>query len=142
MSNNSHFAYTIHTLTFLASFPEPQSSAFIAASIKTNPVTVRRIIGVLREAGMVETTQGINGGATLHRPASEITLGEVYALIKEDMPFGLHPHAPSPECPIGRNIQGVLERIFGDMDSLITRALMKITIQDILEEVLTKEGLM
>jgi Rrf2 family protein len=141
MSNNSHFAYAVHTLTFLASFPEPQSSTFIAASIKTNPVTVRKLIGLLREGGLVETTHGSTGGAMLKKAPSQITLGEIYQLVKEETPFGLHPTPPAIECLIGRNIQGILERIFAETDSLIARALMKISIQDILDEVLQKEGL-
>lgn len=139
MSTNSNFAYAIHILTFLAQSTEPQSSAYIAGSLNTNPVTVRRLISVLREGGLVETVQGSTGGATLRQPADQITLADVYTLIKDEHPFGLHPSEPSPVCPIGRNIQQVLVRIFDDTDKLISRALQKLTIQDVVTEVMWYE---
>jgi len=139
MSTNSNFAYAIHILTFLAQADEPQSSAYIASSLNTNPVTVRKLMSVLREGGLVDTVHGSTGGAVLHKKAEDITLGDVYALVKDEHPFGLHPADPNINCPIGRNIQGVLVRVFNETDRLIARALMKVSIQDVLAEVLECE---
>lgn len=135
--SNANFAFAVHILTLLSSSEEPLSSAFIAASLNTNPVTVRRLTGVLREGRLVETTQGSQGGARLRRKPQDITLGDVYTAVKaEEYPFGLHPAAPSPECPIGCNIHKVLVKVFEETDRVIIRALMKLSIQDILDEVL------
>lgn len=140
MSTNSNFTYAVHILTFLAQSQEPQSSAFIAESINTNPVTIRKLMGVLREAGLVDTVHGSSGGAILKKSAAAITLGDVYMLVKDEHPFGLHPSDPNPNCLIGRNIQKILVRIFDETDNLIFRALMKISIQDIVDEVLVQEA--
>ncbi len=135
MSTNANFAFAVHILTLLSSTDEPMSSSLIADSLNTNPVTVRRLIGVLREQGLVETTHGSQGGATLRRLPADITLGDVYAAVKDEYPFGLHPSEPSPMCPVGCKIGKVLVRVFEETDQVITRALMKITIEDILSEI-------
>jgi DNA-binding IscR family transcriptional regulator len=131
MSANANFTTAIHILTFLASQNEPVSSAFLAASLNTNPVTVRRMISHLHDAGLVETVAGSQGGAILGRSADRISLADVYAIVKEELPFGLHPKPPAEMCPIGRNIQDVLKPLFYDIDGLIATALSKLTIQDI-----------
>jgi DNA-binding IscR family transcriptional regulator len=139
MSANANFTTAIHILTFLAGQTEPSSSAFIAASLNTNPVTVRRMVSRLREARLVETVAGSSGGAMLGQDASRITLADIYAVVKEELPFGLHPQPPSEMCPVGRNIQQILAPVFHDVDGLIATALKKLTIQDIWEEVVVCE---
>jgi len=139
MSANSNFSYAIHILTYLSSPGTVVSSAEIADSIKTNPVTVRRLIGVLREAGLVTTVPGSAGGAQLARPAAAITLGDVYSATKDEQLFGGHHNRPNIECPIGRNIEQVLLRHFGEVDEIVKRALMRVTIQDIMAEVMAGE---
>jgi DNA-binding IscR family transcriptional regulator len=135
MSANANFTTAIHILTFLAGQTEPTASSFIAASLNTNPVTVRRMILRLREARLVETVAGSTGGAMLGQDASRITLADVYAVVKEDLPFGLHPQPPSEMCPVGRNIQHILAPVFQNVDGLIAIALAKLTIQDIWDQV-------
>ena len=139
MSANANFTTAIHILTFLASQTEPASSSFIAASLNTNPVTVRRMVSHLREARLVETVAGSTGGAMLAQDAARITLADVYAVVKEESPFGLHPQPPSEMCPVGRNIQNVLAPVFREVDGLIAIALSKLTIQDIWGQVVVCE---
>ncbi|MBC8100582.1 MAG: Rrf2 family transcriptional regulator [Armatimonadetes bacterium] len=135
MSTNSNFTFAIHIVTYLAGAESPESSAQIAASMNTNPVTVRKLIGELRAGGLVVTVAGSSGGALLSRDASRITLGDVYALFKDEPLFGLHPSPPSQDCVIGRNIQTVLLRHFSELDALLSQALMRITIADVIQEV-------
>ena len=129
----------VHVLTLLAGADRLLSSAWIAGSVNTNPVVIRQIVGQLRAAGLVETLPGSTGGARLDKDAEQITLGDVYQLVKADTFFGLHPSEPSPYCPVGRNIQGVLVDVFGQMDELIAGALAGITIADVLQRVSAQE---
>ena len=71
---NSKLTVGIHILTLLASSPgEAQTSEYIAGSVNTNPVVIRRLLGLLREAGIVESQGGHGGGWRLQRPAERIT---------------------------------------------------------------------
>ncbi len=140
MSTNSQFAVIVHTLTLLACQQSPVSSAWIAGSVNTNPVVIRQVIGQLREAGLVETIPGSAGGAVLKKNAAEITLKEVYQLVKGDTFFGLHPNKPNSHCPVGRNIQDVLVGICDQMDCLIGGALAGISILDVVRQVSCREA--
>ena len=42
--NNGRFAVATHMLTLLALHPEPQSKIEVAASVRANPVTIRKIV--------------------------------------------------------------------------------------------------
>ena len=130
----------VHVLTLLAGADRPLSSAWIAGSVNTNPVVIRQIVGQLRAAGLVETLPGSTGGARLKQDAGQITLGDVYQLVKADTFFGLHPSEPNPYCPVGRNIQGVLVDVFDQMDELIAGALAEITIADVVQRVAAQES--
>ena len=118
MSQNSQFTLMVHVLTILAGAQHPVSSTHIAGSVNTNPVLIRQIIGQLRSAGLVETAPGSNGGAKLSKAAADITLNDVYQVVKSETLFGLHAKAPNPCCPVGRNIQAVLVDVFDEMDAL------------------------
>lgn len=125
----------IHILTLLANYDEPVSSSMIAGSVNTNPVTIRRALGRLREAGLVQTVAGAAGGALLARPADQINLAELYKLEREEHFFGMHPSQPNPNCPVGRNIQGILTGIYDHTEQLVVEELAQVTIADILKQI-------
>jgi DNA-binding IscR family transcriptional regulator len=140
MSTNSQFSIMVHILTLIACSDDPLSSAYISGSVNTNPVTIRRMVGELRVAGLVDTIPGSNGGTVLAKSPEQINLGEVYQLVKSETFFGLHPNQPNPYCPVGRNIQGVLKDLFTETDYLVYALLEKITIADILKQVKLAES--
>ena len=140
MSKNSHFTLMVHVLTLLVGAKNPVSSSRIAGSVNTNPVLIRQIIGQLRNAGLVETIPGSTGGARLSLAAADITLGDVYQLVKSETLFGLHAKTPNPHCPIGRNIQAILVDIYDEMDTLLYKELSSTSIADMLARVTDKQS--
>ena len=141
MSTNSQFTIMVHILALLANAREPLSSAIIAGSVNTHPVVIRQTVALLRDAGLVETLPGCSGGARLTREPAAITLCDVYRLVKAETLFALHPNAPNPLCPIGRNIQAVLVDVSAEMDTLLSKALAGISIADVLQRVSDQETL-
>ncbi|MDF2718835.1 MAG: Rrf2 family transcriptional regulator, partial [Paenibacillus sp.] len=84
MAINSRFAVGVHILSLLEINKEGRNtSEYIAGSVNTNPVVVRRITGMLSKAGLVRTSPGV-AGATLARPIEEITLYDVYKAVRDD----------------------------------------------------------
>ena len=77
---SSKLSVGVHILTLLAiKAGEPMTSAFIACSVNTNPVVIRRLLGLFREAGFVESKNGAGGGWLLVRDPKKITLVDVLA---------------------------------------------------------------
>ena len=73
MKISSRFTVAVHILSLVAiESNELCTSEWIAESVNTNPVVIRRIIGKLRNAGLIQVRQGL-GGATLQKPLKDIT---------------------------------------------------------------------
>jgi Rrf2 family protein len=109
---NTQFAVAVHALTLLANLPDdPMSSEEISASVGTNPVYVRRVLGRLRAAGYVASRPGVRGGWRLQREPVAVTLGDVWRVIEgNDSPL-LGVHHADPNCEVGQDIQRTLEAI-------------------------------
>ena len=141
MKDNSRFVLAIHTLTLLAEKGVSLPSSFIALSAGVNAVTVRRVVGQLRNHGLVETTTGSGGGTSLAKAPAQITLRDVYLAVRDDDagPFGTYPDAPSPECRVGRNLQVALIGLLDDAVQNMIATLGTITIADVLAAVERRE---
>ncbi|MFE9750514.1 Rrf2 family transcriptional regulator [Saccharothrix saharensis] len=140
MGVSSKSAVAIHALTMLARWDDKSlTSAEIADSLRSNPVLVRRILGSLRVAGLVWSTEGRHGGWSLARPASGITLYDAYAALEEGPLLSGHPHPPSAECEVGRNMQRLLEVEFRDAERAMAERLGRTTIADLVRQVLASE---
>lgn len=137
---NSRFAVALHTLLLLATNTQgPVSSDYIAGSVGTNPVLIRRLMGDLRAAGLVDSRAGAAGGFVLARPAERIGLDEIYGAVEGDPLFSRHGNA-NPKCPIGRAVGPLLDRVLGEAESAMLHSLKRTTLGDLInsQEVLTQ----
>lgn len=140
MTTNSRFTVALHVLTALANRADTlQTSETIAASVCTNPVVIRRVLGELRRAGLVESHAGNRGGWKLLRSPARISLRHVYEAVQEGLPFALPAHAPNQDCCIGKHITATLTAIFCGAECALMEYLEQITIADILRSVEEKE---
>ncbi|GHG18282.1 putative HTH-type transcriptional regulator YwnA [Deinococcus indicus] len=136
---NSQYAVAVHVLSLIDRFPEHSSSADMALSVGTNPVVIRTVAGQLRRAGLIRTRQGV-AGASLSRPASQITLLDVYRAVNgEDRVFRLHER-PHPSCPVGANIQATLEDRFGRAQAALEAQLARSTLADVTADLACRAG--
>ena len=112
MQISSRFTIALHIFTCVDVFTDEYkvTSDFLAASINTNPVIIRKILTQLKNAGLIRVARG-TGGIGLTRSLSEITFLDVYQAIDPvengDL-FHFH-EAPNPQCPVGRNIHALLD---------------------------------
>ena len=84
MNCNSRLSLALHTLSHMAAEPSKiRTSAHIADHAGTNPVFVRRVLGKLREAGLLISEKGHSGGWILAKAPSDITLADVYFALDE-----------------------------------------------------------
>lgn len=134
MRSATRFAIAIHILSLLEMSQEKDiSSDRIAGSIGVNAVIVRNITALLRQARLVHTQQGVSG-AQLTRPATEITLLDVYQAVEtDDELFPVHAH-PNPNCPVGANIQTTLTYVFREAQQAMEARLGATTLAQVVQD--------
>jgi DNA-binding IscR family transcriptional regulator len=126
----------VHVLAVLAyKDGDRVTSEFLARSVNTNPVVIRRLLLALQHARLVETRKGAGFGSRLSRSAARINLGEVFRAVEQDEAFCLPPKRPNPACPVGHCIQAELERIFGSALKALEQDLTRTTLTDVLKTV-------
>ena len=126
----------VHTLALLARYEEkPVNSEFLACSIKTNAVVIRRLLSELARSNFVVSQTGANGGTRLARAPEKICLLGVYRAVENGQVFALPRNAPDKKCDIGRNIEAVLCEIQNCLDAAIEDALGKMTLADIVRKI-------
>ncbi len=137
MQISTRFSMAVHTLLVIGYFAPEQraTSTFIAKSVNANPVVIRRVLGQLKDAGLVEVEMGL-GGATLARDAEQITLLDVYRAVEssEEHPFNFHED-PNPACPVGRNIHAALDGELDAAQAALENRLAQTTLADLLDRV-------
>ncbi|MGQ7277774.1 Rrf2 family transcriptional regulator [Brevibacillus thermoruber] len=130
---STRFSIAVHTLSLIAVSPNDCTGDFIAGSVNTNPVVIRRIMGMLKKAGLVDVRPGV-GGASLLKAPSQITLLDIYRAVnvtEENQLFRIHEN-PNIRCPVGRNIEQVLQAELRDAQSAMEQRLAQTTLADLI----------
>lgn len=131
---SSRFSIAVHILTLTAMSDVSCTSHYIASSVNTNPVLIRRIIGNLKKAGLIDVHAG-TGGTSLQKDLSEITLLDVYHAVdvtEDNTLFNFHKG--NIQCKVGANIESILGRAFKNAQTAMENELSLVTIQDIIDE--------
>lgn len=138
--HTSKFTVGLHLLTLIAIHADEGGCSFgskeASTSVNTNPVVIRRILGTLREAGIVKSKAGRAGGWTLARDPKRITLADVYAALEQESTmFGMHSQAPCKTCPVGKNIPDMLRLEYGKAEIAMLKELRKTTVADMAKQI-------
>ena len=137
---SSKLTVSVHILTVFALKPgESLTSEFLAASVNTNPVVIRRLLGPLRAAGLVESKAGACGGWSLLRDPRQIRLLDILQAVEpQNELFAMHRSEPNPECPCGLHIQNVLTEVYRNVQEVMVRQLADYTIACIASKIRTR----
>lgn len=136
MQFSSRLPVAVHILLAIAVFDgkEKTTSEFLAGSVNVNPVVIRRTLGQLKSAGLVQVKAG-EGGAFLAKAPQEITLLDVFQAVEEEQAlFHFHDN-PNPDCPVGRNVHAVLDQRLEDVQAAMKSQLAATTLQMLLDDV-------
>lgn len=137
MQISSRFTMAIHMFACIDTFQDMKmTSDFMAGSIGTNPVIIRKLLQQLKAAGLIEVTRG-TGGVAITRPLNEITFRDVYNAVEcnpnEDL-FRFHEN-PNQKCPVGRNIHHVLDDKLSAVQNAMEKELAGITLADVKNDI-------
>lgn len=131
MKRNSRLSLALHTLGHMARDPDRmRKSADIAAHAGTNPVVVRRVLGSLREAGLLVSESGHAGGWRLARAPQEITLADVYLALDERL-VAPEPDTQAHNCSVEHALHSRVAKVMAEVEQSLIQKLSETTILSI-----------
>ncbi len=144
MRMNTRFSVAVHAMTLIAlnsiKYKDiSTTSEIMALSINTNPVVIRRMIAMLKKAGLVEVKAGV-GGAALKRAPKDITLLDIYNAVKtseDDALFAVHKN-PNLKCYVGAHILDAVAPPLLDAQKALEDRLAASTLQEVIRPIAEK----
>ena len=138
MQISSRFTIALHIFTCVEMFKNKYkiTSGFLAGSINTNPVIIRKILTQLKNAGLINVVRG-TGGIEVTRPLKEITFYDVYEAIEpveNNELFNFHKD-PNKECPVGKNIHKLLDGKLKNIQNAMENEMRKYTLEGLGNEI-------
>lgn len=137
MQISSRFTLAIHIFACIEVFQDDYkvTSDFLAGSTNVNPVIVRKILGQLKGAGLVEVARG-SGGASIPKPLDEISFLDIYHAVEcigNGELFHFHEN-PNRACLVGKNIHTVLDDKLMRVQKAMECELASITLADVMRD--------
>ena len=131
MKRNSRLSLALHTLGHMAGAPDRvQTSAQIADHAGTNAVVVRRVLGKLREAGLLISEKGHAGGWRLARAPEEISLADIYIALDEQLVSTTDESAAS-HCSVEYALHKRVVGIMTDLERSLVERLGATTLAEV-----------
>ncbi len=127
----------LHCLLFIYEYGEKAkvTSELLSRSTGINAVTIRTIMSALKREGIISIKHG-TGGATMNCLPGEISIYRVYKALEPDFLsklIGVHS-SPSSLCPIGQNIQTVLDNCYEKVRNDLRKSLENLTLDEIISD--------
>lgn len=135
MRVSTKFSDSIHLLSFISVFRSAKlTSEFIASSIKTSPVVVRRLIGELRTAGIIAQSAD-SRYPRLARTPQEISILDIYMAIEGTKHLFNVDEDTNPHCPVGAHVPTVLGALYSEAEAAAFGQLGRTTLQDVIDRI-------
>ena len=104
------------------------TSDVLAQCMSTNPVVVRRTMGLLREAGYVDSERGHGGGWTISADLEQVTLRDLFVALGEPAVFALGHKQENPQCLVEQAVNAALDDAFAEAEALLLDRFGKVTL--------------
>ena len=137
MQITSKFTIAVHIITAIDYFKDSEkvTSNFLAGSVGANPVIVRNVMGNLKEAGIIDISQG-KSGIALAKRLDEITFYDIYKAVdsvNEEGLFHFHEN-PNANCPVGRNIHKAMDHRLADIQIAMEEEMKSMTLAGVVSD--------
>lgn len=121
---DTKFAVAVHILILISESSKPINSEQMAESVGTNASYIRKILALLKKAGIVDGHRGISG-YSLTIPSEQLTLLKIFRAVTDEQKIHLldiHQN-PNDKCIVGHHIKPVLTDMFADIEESFARSL-------------------
>lgn len=127
--------YGLAAMTYIAASYEsgkPITIISISEKLGISKIYLEQVFSLLKRAGLVSSLKGSQGGYQLSREPKEITAGDVLMSIEASLVDKAEDTA-KVKAPM---LDAALKRVvFDAMDEAVSKALEKVTLEDIVHEV-------
>jgi DNA-binding IscR family transcriptional regulator len=131
MKRDSRLSAVLHALLHMAERTEPMTSEELALCLSTNPVVVRRTMGLLREAGLVASARGHSGGWHIKADLSKVSLRQLHAALGEPALFAMGNRHENPACLVEQAVNAALNDAFDDAEALLLERFASVSLADL-----------
>ncbi|MGG6893161.1 RrF2 family transcriptional regulator [Rhizobium sp. BR 315] len=131
MKRDSRLSSVLHALLHMAGQDGPVTSETLAQCMNTNPVVVRRTMGLLREVGIVSSAKGHTGGWTIAADLGAVTLRQLHEALGEPAVFAIGNRNETPECLVEQAVNSVLDDAFAEAEALLLKRFETVTLADL-----------
>ncbi|MCP9625707.1 Rrf2 family transcriptional regulator [Rhodopseudomonas palustris] len=128
MKRDSRLSSVLHALLHMAEQKEPMTSEQLAICMCTNPVVVRRTMGLLRDAGLVTSARGPSGGWMIAVDLEKVTLRDLHEALGEPAIFAIGNRNESPGCLVEQAVNAALDGAFADAEALLLDRFAEVTL--------------
>lgn len=141
MQITNKFTIGVHIICAVEYFKKDRevTSSLLSLSTGANPVTVRTVISELREAGLLDISQG-KTGIGLKKDIKDISMLDVFNAVDgldKDGLFHFHDN-PNINCPVGKNIHKAMDDKLMKIQNSMYMQMNDIKIGDVYSDI-TKE---
>lgn len=134
--NDTRLARMLHVLVHMHLLGGTETSDTIALMLQTNPVVVRRTMGLLKDRGLVSSIGGRNGGWRLALPAEAITVRDVHAaLAPAGGPFAIRLADDHPTCPVETQVNRLLSAAMAEAEAVLLARFASVSVAALAAEV-------
>ncbi len=139
MQITNKFTIGVHVICAIEYFRRDMevTSSLLSLSTGANHVTVRTVISDLREAGLIDISQG-KTGIKLKKSINDITMLDVFKGVKaldDGTLFHFHDN-PNIECPVGRNIHKAMDDKLIKIEQSFEDGMANIKIGDVYDDII------
>jgi DNA-binding IscR family transcriptional regulator len=133
MNRDSRLSVALHVLLHMRDLDAPVTSETLGSMMDTNPVVIRRMLGGLRDAGIVAAGKGHGGGWTLASDLAKVSLADVYESLGVTNAFGIGLRDEAPRCPLEREVNRAVGGALAEAEAHLMEKFRSVNVADLIE---------
>ncbi|MBR9764570.1 MAG: Rrf2 family transcriptional regulator [Rhodobacteraceae bacterium] len=134
MKRDSRLSSVLHALLHMAEHDGRMTSDALAQCLGTNPVVVRRTMGLLRRQGLVDSDRGPSGGWRITADLDKVTLRQLHEALGEPAFFAIGHRQEAPECLVEQAVNAALDDAFDEAEALLLKRFAHVTLADLAKD--------
>ena len=124
----------LHILLHMTDADAPLTSERLAGMMQTNPVVIRRLLGGLRQRGIVTSEKGHGGGWRLARNPDAVTLHDIYDALDQPTIFSIGNRHDHPTCLVEQAVNDVMIDAFREAEAVLLTRFREVTLGDLVRQ--------